>query len=169
MGNTSHFSLALWLLSSRAPWLFQSRDGSMLHRVVEERFVNTVVVPRASPAHRAMLPLARRSSLWPPVHHVALVAAPAVRLSLVQGAPAAPSPPSSPTVFPALAGVAVNSTTLAITVQVARGQGFLGGAASHWSLLSLGSAARPAPESQRMCSCATSTCPSVPWTNAGSR
>ena len=57
--------------------------------VVEERFVNTVCSP-------GYVPLARRSSLWLPVHHVAVVAAPAVRLSLVQSAPAAPSPPSSP-------------------------------------------------------------------------
>ena len=69
--------------------------------------MNTVVVPRASPARRAMLRL-QGGPLSGPVHHVALVVAPCL---------------------PALAGVAVNSIALAmaITVQVARGQGFLGG------------------------------------------
>ena len=63
--------------------------------VVEERFVKTVVVSRASPVSPGNAPLARRSSFWPP-NHFALVAAPAVRLSFVQGAPAASSSPSSP-------------------------------------------------------------------------
>ena len=77
-------------------------------------------------------PLARRSSLWPPVHHFALVAAPAVRLSLVQGAPATPSPPSSPTVFPRLPVWPSIRLPWPFTVQVARGQGFLGGRDQVW-------------------------------------
>ena len=73
-------------------------------------------------------------------------------LSLASRSPLCPSPPSTGSSLtcsgssflvaftflshcpPASAGVAVHSTALATTAQVARGQGSLGGVASHWSL-----------------------------------
>ena len=63
-------------------------------------------------------------------------------------------------------GVAVLLTALAITVPVVRGQGFWGGAASHWSLRWHASVGRLAPECLPMCSCVTSTFLLAQWTNA---
>ena len=44
-------------------------------------------------------PVARRSSLWPPVHHSAHHTPPQVRVSPVQGPPSSSPPPSSPIVL----------------------------------------------------------------------
>ena len=124
---------------------FQQEDQASL--VVEERFLNTMVVPRASPAHRAMLrsqggPLSGLPFTTLPLSPLQRFDSHLFRVLLLRRLHL-PLPLSS-----ALAGVVVHTTALAITVQVARGQGFLGGAASHWSLLWLGSCARLAPESQ---------------------
>ena len=54
-------------------------------------------------------------------------------------------------------------------VPVVPGQGFWGGAASHWSLQWHASVGRLAPECLPMCSCVTSTFPLAQWTNAESR
>ena len=115
--------------------------------VVEQRVVNIVLVPRASPAHWAMLrsqggPLSGLPFTTLPLSPLQRFDSHLFRVLLLRRLHHC---------LPALAGVAVHSTALATTVQVARGQGFLGGAASHWSLLWLGSAARPAPESLSEC------------------
>ena len=81
-------------------------------------------------------PLARRSSLWPPVHHVALVAAPAVQLSHVQGAPARLHVPLPLSPRACRCGHQLDCLGHH-RASCSRAGGFLGGAASHWSLLSV--------------------------------
>ena len=132
------------------------------------RFVETVVVPRASPARRAIL-LARRSSLWPPVHHSAITPlhrfeSHLFRVLLIRRLHTFLShcPPAS-------ASVAFHSTALATTTaQVARGQGPW----EAWLRIGVCSgafAARQVPECPPMCSCGTSTSPSAQWISSALR
>ena len=135
--------------------------------VVEERFVNTVVVPRASPAHWAVL----RSQGGPlsGLPFTTLLLSPLLRFDshLFRVLLLRRSPPSSPTVFPRLPVWPSTRLPWPSPCKLLKGRG-------SWEArlrtvccrLGLPQGRR---QSQRMCSCATSTCPSVPWTNAGSK
>ena len=111
-------------------------------------------------------PVARRSSLWLPVHHSAHHPL-QVRIPPVPGPPSSSPSPSSPTVLPRLP-VWPSIRLLLAPRKLLEGRGPW----KAWLRIGVCSGARlprGRPECPPMCSCGTSTSPSAQWINAALR